>query len=198
LSFLCKPCTTSIDWKGGVEFHAFRLECVVQEALMADAKKLKWPHVDRNEIVHAVRTAIAAVASLLVARLFRLPEAYWAAIATLIVMQSTLGAAWVVSKDRLAGTALGAAAGAVLATYAGSNVAAFGVGLFALGVLCAILRIERSAYRYAGITLVIVMLIAGTQSAWIVALHRFVEISVGLAVGLILTALWPEPQTEAT
>ena len=99
------------------------------------------------------------------------------------------------SKDRLAGTALGATAGALLATYAGQNVAAFGAGVFALGVLCAILRVERGAYRYAGITLVIVMLIARTQPAWIVALHRFVEISVGIAVGLLLTAVWPEPQT---
>ncbi len=161
---------------------------------MADAKKRKWFHVDQKEFVHAVRTAIAAVASLLIARLFRLPEAYWAAIATMIVMQSTLGAAWTVSKDRLAGTALGATAGALLATYVGQNVAVFGAGVFVLGVICAILRVERGAYRYAGITLVIVMLIARTQPPWIIAVHRFFEISVGIAVGLILTAVWPEPE----
>jgi uncharacterized membrane protein YccC len=165
---------------------------------MADAKKSKWLHVDRNDVVHAARTAIAAVASLLIARLLKLPEAYWAAIATMIVMQSTLGAAWTVSKDRLVGTALGAAAGAFLATYVGQNVAAFGAGVFALGVLCAILRVERGAYRYAGITLVIVMLIARTQPVWIVAIHRSIEISVGIAVGLLLTAVWPEPQQAAS
>jgi uncharacterized membrane protein YccC len=144
---------------------------------MADVKKLKWLRVDQKEFVNAIRTAIAAVASLLLARLFRLPEAYWAAIATLIVMQSTLGAAWTISKERLAGTALGA-------------------GVFVLGVLCAILRIDRGAYRYAGITLVIVMLIARTQPPWIVAIHRAVEISVGIAVGLILTAVWPEREPQ--
>src|ERR1700677_235018 len=95
--------------------------------------------VNRQDVIHAVRTTIAAVASLLIARLFRLPEAYWAAIATMIVMQSTRGAAWTISKERLAGTALGATAGALLATYAGPNVAVFGAGVFALGVLCAIL-----------------------------------------------------------
>jgi uncharacterized membrane protein YgaE (UPF0421/DUF939 family) len=137
------------------------------------------------------------VASLLIARLSKLPEAYWAAIATLIVMQSTLGAAWTISKDRLAGTALGAVAGALLPTYAGQNVAALGPGLFVLGILCAVLCIERAAYRYAGITLVIVMLIACTQAPWIVATHRFIEISVGIAVGLILTAMRPEPQPIA-
>jgi uncharacterized membrane protein YccC len=164
---------------------------------MADVKKSTWLHVDQRELIHAARTAIAAVASLLIARLFRLPDPYWAAIATMIVMQSTLGAAWTVSKDRFAGTALGAAAGGLLATYAGQSVAVFAAGVFALGVLCSILRIDRSAYRYAGITLVIVMLIARTEPAWIIAIHRFIEISVGIAVGLILTAVWPESEPAA-
>jgi uncharacterized membrane protein YccC len=161
---------------------------------MADAKNRKWLYPDQKELTHTFRTTIAAVASLLIARLFKLPEEYWAAIAMMIVMQSTLGAAWTISKDRLAGTALGASAGALLATYVGQNIAVFGVGVFVLGVLCAILRIDRGAYRYAGITLVIVMLIARTQPPWIVAIHRAVEISVGIAVGLILTAVWPERQ----
>src|SRR5580658_4791755 len=152
---------------------------------MTHAGKFSWPQASqefyRKEFVHAARTTVAAIASLLIARLFRLPEAYWAAIATLIVMQSTLGAAWTVSKDRLAGTALGAAAGGLLGTYFGSSVIAFGAGLLLLGVLCAVLRIERSAYRYAGITLVVVMLVARTRPAWIIAVHRSIEMSVGIA-----------------
>jgi uncharacterized membrane protein YgaE (UPF0421/DUF939 family) len=161
---------------------------------MVDPKTRAWLLVEQKELAHAGKTAIAAVASLLIARLFRLPEAYWAAIATLIATQSTLGAAWAISRDRLVGTALGAATGALLATYTGENVAVFGAGVFALGLLCPLLRVQRAAYRYAGITLVIVMLIARTEPPWIVAVHRFIEISVGLAVGLILTALWPEPE----
>jgi uncharacterized membrane protein YgaE (UPF0421/DUF939 family) len=153
--------------------------------------------LEQKEFAHAARTAIAAVVSLLIARSFRLPEAYWAAIATLIAMQSTLGAAWTVSKDRLVGTAMGAVAGALLATYTGENVAVFGAGVFALGLLCALLHVQRGAYRYAGITLAIVMMIAHTQPPWIVAIHRSIEISVGLAVGLVLTAIWPEPKQAA-
>jgi uncharacterized membrane protein YccC len=164
---------------------------------MADPKKLTRLRVDRRELVHALRTTVAAVASFQIARWCRMPESYWAAIATMIVMQSTLGAAWTISKDRLAGTALGAVAGGLLATYAAQNVAAFGAGLLVLGVLCAVLRIERSAYRYAGITLAIIMLVARTQPAWIIAIHRCIEISVGIAVGLIVTALWPEAGSQS-
>jgi len=167
---------------------------------MTHADKLPWSHASqqfyRKEFIHAARTTVAAIASLLIARLFRLPEAYWSAIATLIVMQSALGAAWTVSKDRLAGTALGAATGALLGTYFGLSVIPFGAGLFLLGVACAMLRVERSAYRYAGITLVVVMLVARTQPAWIIAVHRSIEMSVGIAVGLFLTAFWPEAEAK--
>ena len=37
-----------------------------------------------------------------------MPEAYWAAIATLLVMQSTLGATLMISIERIAATAVGA------------------------------------------------------------------------------------------
>jgi len=157
-----------------------------------------WVRVDQKEMLHSIRTAVAAVASLLIARFCRLPDAYWAAITTLVVMQSTLGAAWSVSKQRFAGTALGAAMGALLTAYAAQNVAVFGAGIFVLGLICALLRIGRNAFRYAGITLAIVMLIARAEPAWMIAIHRFLEISVGIAVGLLATAVWPESEPAAT
>lgn len=161
---------------------------------MASRWRMGWPRVERRELVHAVRTTIAAVASLLIARLFKLPEAYWAAITTMIVMQSTLGAALAISKQRLAGTALGATMGALSSRYVGQNVAVFGVTIFLVGLICALLHMERSAYRYAGITVAIIMLVARTQPVWLIAAHRFIEISLGIAAGLLLTAFWPEGQ----
>jgi hypothetical protein len=47
-----------------------------------------WDEKNLPSITHAIRTAVAATASVLIARLVRMPEAYWAAIATLVVMQS--------------------------------------------------------------------------------------------------------------
>ena len=43
----------------------------------------------RRALAHSARTAVAAVLSLVVARALRLPEAYWATVTTLIIMQST-------------------------------------------------------------------------------------------------------------
>ena len=146
-------------------------------------------------LTHSLRTAFAAVASLLAAHLFRLPETHWAAISTLIVMQSSLGASLPVSVRRFAGTILGAIAGGFVGTYFPGNVAAFGVVVLALGLLCAALKVERSAYRYAGITLAIIMPVSRAANEWIVAMHRFFEVSIGIAVGLVISAVWPEPTT---
>lgn len=58
----------------------------------------------------------------------------------------------------------------------------------------ALQSLERSAYRYASITLAIVMLVMRSTCVWPIAVHRFFEVPLGIAVGLILSALWPEQQ----
>jgi uncharacterized membrane protein YgaE (UPF0421/DUF939 family) len=145
---------------------------------------------DPPSIGYATQTAVAAVVSYLIAHLFRLPEAYWAPMSTLIVMQSTLSAALPVSAQYVAGTAIGAAVGAAVDAYFPANVWAFGLAAFIIGLLCVVLRVERSAYRNASITLAIVMLVPRSSSGRLVALHRFFEVSIGIAVGLVFFGLW--------
>jgi uncharacterized membrane protein YccC len=67
-----------------------------------------------------------------------------------------------------------------------------GAALVCSGLICLALKLDRAAYRFAGITVSIIMLVARTQSAWIIAMHRFVEVSLGIAVGLVVTGVWPE------
>ncbi len=162
---------------------------------MAQLAKRFKSRFSRREIVHSARTTVAAITSLLAAGTLGFPEPYWASITAIIVSQSTLGAAWTISVQRFFGTALGATMGAVLSSYFGSNLIAYGGGIFVLGLLCLLLGLQRSGYRYAGITLAVIMLIQRARPVWIIALHRFIEVSAGIAIGLILTALWPERET---
>ena len=143
-------------------------------------------------LVHSARTAVAAVASVLVARLFRLPEAYWAPITTIVITQSSLGAALKVSWQRFLGTGLGAVLGAIVASHFEPHVLVFGASVFFLGLICPLALADRSAYRFGGITLAIVLLIPRAGSAWEIAFHRFAEVSIGIGVALILTLIWPE------
>src|SRR5437763_6544105 len=80
-----------------------------------------WDEKNLPSVTHAIRTALAATVSVIVARLVQMPEAYWAAIATLVVMQSSLGATLTLSIERVVATALGASVGAVEANYFGAK-----------------------------------------------------------------------------
>ena len=143
-------------------------------------------------LVHSVRMAVACGASLLVARLFRLPEAYWAPITTIVITQSSLGGALAVSWHRFVGTLLGAAVGAIVASFFGRHVLAFGTSLFILGMVRILTPLDPMAYRLGGIAAAIVLLVPATAPAWQIAFHRFIEVSIGIGVALILSVLWPE------
>ena len=107
-------------------------------------------------------------------------------------LQSSLGAALKVSSERFMGTALGALVGGLVASYLPPNVAVFGGCIFVLGLVCALARSSYSAYRFGGITAAIVLLVPRSDPAWLAAFHRFAEVSIGIAVALILAWMWPE------
>ncbi|MFY9643552.1 MAG: FUSC family protein [Terriglobales bacterium] len=145
--------------------------------------------VSWESILDSVRTALAAVAAMLLARLLKLPEYYWAPISTIVIIQSTvppLTLGW----QRFVGTALGAVLGAALATFFSPNALVYGSGIFLCGVLAWWLRIG-GAYRFAGITLSIIFLINRGRPPWTVAWHRFLEVALGIAVALAVTVIWP-------
>ncbi len=147
--------------------------------------------LNRESLINSARTAVATVASLLLARSLRLPEFYWAPISTIVILLSTINPltlAW----QRFAGTALGAAMGALTATLFRPNWMVYGAAIFICGVLCSLLQLG-SAYRFAAITLSIVLLIAHERPPWVVASHRFVEVSLGIAVALLVTTVWKVP-----
>jgi len=98
--------------------------------------------------------------------------------------------------QRFAGTALGAALGALIATFFHANWIVYGAGIFVCETLSAALRLA-SAYRFAAIALSIVLLVAHERPPWIVAAHRFVEVSLGIGVGLLVTAVWRIPKHQA-
>ena len=159
---------------------------------MRGMKFWSWQKENLPSVSHSMRTAVAATTAVIVARLVQAPEAYWAAVATLVVMQSSLGATLTISIERIIATALGASIGALESKFFGVDLIAFLLAIILIGLLSFSFRLEKTAYRYASVTLAIIVLIPRTSPAWIVALHRFIEVSVGIVVALIVVAIWPE------
>jgi uncharacterized membrane protein YccC len=139
----------------------------------------------------AIKTAVAGLVSMYVARLFHLPEGYWAAISALIVMQSNVGATLSASRTRLAGTAVGAVVGGAFVALWGDSVPGFALAVAVAFFLCFVLRLPDSQ-RLATVTVAIIMLIGRPVSPWTVALHRFIEVSLGILIALVISlTLWP-------
>src|SRR5437016_14324484 len=95
---------------------------------------------------YVAQTAVAAVASYLIARLFRLPEAYWAPMSTLIVMKLTLSSALPIAVQYVVGTAVGAAVCAGTDIYFHASVCSFGDAVVVVGMLGVALPVTRSAF----------------------------------------------------
>jgi uncharacterized membrane protein YgaE (UPF0421/DUF939 family) len=144
---------------------------------------------NRVSLLDSVRTAFAAVTAMLLARLLKLPEYYWAPISTIVVVQSTIPPR-TLGWQRFVGTALGAVLGTAVATFFHPSAVVYAVGILLCGLLAWSLRVG-GAYRFAAITLSIILLIPRARAPWITGWHRFLEVSLGIAVALVVTTIWP-------
>jgi len=154
---------------------------------MRPQKLLKPLGTDWAAVWEAMRTAVATLVSLLLARALKFPEYFWAPISTIVILRSSidpLQGSW----QRFVGTALGAALGGVFATFFARTAVIYAAGVFLCGIMAAIFRLW-SAYRVAAIAFSIVVL-ASRGPAWTTAWHRFLEVSLGIGVAL-LAALVP-------
>lgn len=150
---------------------------------------MKSETIDRLKL--AAKTGIAAIASLYFARLLRMPESYWAAISAIIVMYSDVGKTVSVSWHRLIGTAIGVSIGGAFAAVFGPRIWAFGVAVTLTMLVCTLLGFAEAA-RIAGVAVAIVMLIGHSGAPWMAALHRFLEVSFGIVIAVVISALvWP-------
>jgi uncharacterized membrane protein YgaE (UPF0421/DUF939 family) len=151
--------------------------------------------VNRASVLDSVRTAFAAVAAMLLARLLKMPDYYWAPISAIVIIQSTIPPR-TLGWQRFVGTALGAVLGAALATFFRPSAVVYALGILLCGVLAWSLHVG-GAYRFAGITLSIILLIPRTRAPWITGWHRFLEVSLGIAVALAVTTVWPQARKKA-
>jgi uncharacterized membrane protein YgaE (UPF0421/DUF939 family) len=140
--------------------------------------------------MHSFRTALAVMISLAVAKLSGLAEFYWAPISAIIVMQSTLGQSWDISKQRLIGTFIGVMfAGVFDFVFSDVYIWNYTLGVFMLGTICHALKLTMSAYRLGGVTFTIILLMPHSEIAWRIGFDRFIEVTVGIVAALIVSAV---------
>jgi uncharacterized membrane protein YgaE (UPF0421/DUF939 family) len=126
---------------------------------------------------------------MLLARLLKMPEYYWAPISTIVIIQSTIPPR-TLGWQRFVGTALGAVVGVAMATFFHPTTLVYGLGVVLCELLAWMLRVD-GAYRFSASTVSIILLIPRARAPWITGWHRFLEVSVGIAVALVVATFWP-------
>jgi uncharacterized membrane protein YccC len=124
------------------------------------------------------------------AALIGLKEGYWALISVVVVMQPGLSDTWVASRNRVAGTLIGAAVGgAVLEAVArgAPREVLFWATLAPLAVLTAAVP----TLRLSCITLVIVVLVPSGAAPLVMPVSRVGEILLGTGSSLLVALIWP-------
>jgi uncharacterized membrane protein YccC len=149
------------------------------------ARFLTWER--KRLLIHAAKTALAAALCWWIATRFGLHDGYWGAISAIIVLQSNFGATISASRDRLLGTLIGALFGFAFSLF-GTLPWNYIAALLAAMIVCGLLGL-RSSSRLAGVTITIIMLVQASSSHWLFALHRVIEVFLGIVVALAISTL---------
>ncbi len=150
---------------------------------------------DRLSLQQGIRTALASVLAYWIAGLLHLPGGYWAAISAIVVMQSEVGATVLASRDRLAGTAMGAVVGLLTSWVWHHSILIFGLAVLVVMMLCTALH-YKNAGRLGGVTVAIIVLIPYPGPLWHIALQRFLEVSLGILISLFVAVAWTQVSNQ--
>jgi uncharacterized membrane protein YccC len=141
----------------------------------------------RAMLALALKTALAAGLCYWLATLFGLQDGYWGSISAIIVLQSNVGSTVTASRERLIGTLIGAAFGAVFSLL-GTGLWPYLAAVVIAMVTCSLLGLKNSS-RLAAVTVTILMLVHRVGSNWTLPLHRVLEVLLGIVVALAISTV---------
>ncbi len=134
--------------------------------------------------LRTIKTSIAVTIGLFAVALLNLESPFFVTIAALIGMQPTISDSWVVGRNRMIGTAIGAIFGMVLAIWLPPNPILAGVGVLALIWLMNAIKTPE-AVVISCIVFVAVFVEAG-DGAIAYALSRLFDTGLGLGIALVV------------
>jgi uncharacterized membrane protein YgaE (UPF0421/DUF939 family) len=143
-----------------------------------------------KQAIGAVKTGIAAVLSVMLADLFKLTYGYWAAVSAIVVLGSDTAITFASCRDRIIGTAIGAFMGWMTFYAWHGHYVVYGLAIALCIFACTMLEFEKAG-RLAGATLSIIVLVRLDAPPGRIAMDRFLEVGIGVAMALVITLLPP-------
>ena len=153
---------------------------------------MDWLQGWSGELRLVLRTTLAGLITFTLAHLLELPQAIWAVLTSVLIMQASVGGSLQASLDRMLGTVAGAIWGvSVTLAIPHRETLALGLPLAVALAPLALLAALKPNYRVAPVTAVIVLL--STTGAQLGPMHyavdRVLEIGLGCLVGFAVSLL---------
>ncbi len=144
----------------------------------------------QNEVgkkaIGSLRAGLAAVISVWLANLLKLPHAYWAAVSAIVVMGWDSTLTFASCRDRVFGTAVGALLGWVTFYAWHGPYLLYGVSVVLCVFACSAFQFDKAG-RLAAATLSIIVLVPLDAPPSKVALGRFLEVGIGVTVAYVVS-----------
>lgn len=149
-----------------------------------------------SRAIGAFKTSVAAVLCVWLGNLLRLEHGYWAAVSAIVVMAAENTVTLLSCRDRLIGTAIGALLGWGTFYVWHGHYLMYGLAVLLCVLACSMLEFEKAG-RLAAVTLTIIVLIKIDNGPGRAALARFLEVSLGVIVAMVVTHLvFPQRSAE--
>lgn len=141
-----------------------------------------------------IKTALAVFLSIMVSNLIKLDYPFYAAIASLVCMQSSIEKTYITGKNRMLGTMVGAFLGFVFATLFPINAFFSAIGIIIIIFICNKLE-WNDTISMAGIVFLAIMLnIKDNKHALIYSYKRLFETLIGIVIAFLVNAFIAPPE----
>jgi len=132
-----------------------------------------------------IKTAIAVTLSVFISQLLKLEYPFYAAIAALISMQSSVYETFTVGRNRMFGTFIGAVFGLIGSLIFPNNAILCGIGVILVIYLCVLLKWPK-AIIISCVVFLVIMTNMGGRNPWIFSASRLIETFLGIVIAVII------------
>jgi uncharacterized membrane protein YccC len=147
--------------------------------------------IDRERVIHSIKTALACIIGLLLAKVVHFAVDQWLIITIVVVMcgQLNVGSLITKSKMRFLGTLSGSLIAAITIALFGTNIIAVATAISLSSIGFSYIATSEKSYSESGtlgaVTVIVILL--GQNPSLYTATHRFLEISAGILIAALVS-----------
>lgn len=142
-----------------------------------------------------IKTAIAVFISIILSKLFKMEYPFYAAIAAIISMQSSVEESFRAGRNRMIGTLIGAVVGFICALINPGNAFVSAIGIVIVIYLCNLLKWKESSSIGGVVFLAIMLNLKGNSPLWY-SINRLFDTFLGIIVAIVVNYFIIPPQKK--